>query len=98
LVFDNQGDYGNALKWYQRALDRKEKTLVMNHPSTLTTIHNMASVFDKQGEYDKALKWYQRALDGREKSLGMNHPVTARIVRDLEALRSLAAGTLTEAP
>ena len=58
----------------------------------------MAAVFKQQGEYDKALKWYQRVLDGREKSLGMDHPHTALIVRDLAALRSLAAGTLLEAP
>jgi len=58
----------------------------------------MASVFCKQGEYDKALKWYQRALDGSEKSLGMDHPHTVCIVRDLGALRSLAAGTLPKDP
>ena len=97
-VFDNQGEYDKALLWYQRALDGKEKTLGKDHPSTLNTVHNMALVFANQGEYDKALLWYQRALDGREKTLGMDHPHTERIVRDLGALRSLAAASLLEAP
>jgi tetratricopeptide (TPR) repeat protein len=64
IVFDNQGEYGKALEWYQRALDGKEKTLGKDHPSTLQTVNNMALVFSNQGEYGKALEWYQRALDG----------------------------------
>jgi tetratricopeptide (TPR) repeat protein len=38
LVFNNQGQYEKALKWYGRALDGREKTLRKDHPSTLDTV------------------------------------------------------------
>jgi len=80
-VFDNQGEYGKALEWYQRALDSCENNLGKDHPSTLYTISSMAVVFYHQGEYNKALEWHQRALDGREKTFGKNHPSTLRTVK-----------------
>lgn len=40
-VFYNQGGYEKALGCYQRALEGREKTLGEEHPSTLTTVHNM---------------------------------------------------------
>jgi tetratricopeptide (TPR) repeat protein len=83
LVFDNQGEYGKALEWYQRALDGCEKTLGKDHPSTLDTVNNMGLVFDNQGEYGKALEWYQRALDGKEKTLGKDHPSTLDTVNNM---------------
>jgi tetratricopeptide (TPR) repeat protein len=83
ISLDNMGNYRGALEWYQRALDGKEKTLGKNHPSTLNTVHNMASVFLKQGEYEKALEWYQRALDGKEKTLGKDHPFTLDTVNNM---------------
>jgi tetratricopeptide (TPR) repeat protein len=79
-------EYGKALEWYQRALDGFEKTLGKDHPSTLSTVHNMGSVFDHQGEYGKALEWYQRALDGRLKIYGEDHPSTRRTARNLASV------------
>jgi len=38
LVFNSQGEYDKALKWYQRALDGQEKSLGKDHPSTLTAV------------------------------------------------------------
>ncbi|KAF8533194.1 hypothetical protein BDD12DRAFT_947879 [Trichophaea hybrida] len=83
IVFWEKGDYSSALKWYQRALDGREKILGRDHPDTLTTVNNMALVFDKQGEYIKALEWYQRVLDGREKILGRDHPHTLTTVSNM---------------
>ena len=88
MVFDKQGAYDKALKWYQRALEGREKPLGKGHPSTLTTVHNNALVYH-QGECDKALKCYQCALKGREKTLGKDHPQTLDAARALGALRSL---------
>jgi len=86
-VFHKQGELEKALEWYQRALDGKEKTLGKDHPSTLSTVNNMAIVFHKQGEHEKALEWYQRALDGKEKTLGKGHPSTLKTAGRLRALR-----------
>ncbi|KAF8538700.1 hypothetical protein BDD12DRAFT_884441 [Trichophaea hybrida] len=85
-VLREKGDYPGALEWYQRALDGKEKTLGKDHPSTLSTVHNMALVFGSQGEYGKALEWYQRALDGKEKTLGKDHPSTLTTVNNMASV------------
>ena len=76
MVYVSQGEYTKALEWYQRALAAKEKSLGMDHPSTLDTVNNMANEYVSQGEYTKALELYQRALAGKEKLLGMDHTST----------------------
>jgi tetratricopeptide (TPR) repeat protein len=87
IVFFNQGEYGKALEWLQRALDGYENTLGKDHPSTLNTVNNMGVVFENQGEYGKALEWYQRALYGYESTLGKDHPSTRRTARNLASVR-----------
>jgi len=82
-IYLENGQYGKALQWHQRALDGYEKTLGKDHLSTLTTVHSMASVFDSQGDCGKALQWYQRALDGSEKTLGKDHPSTLTTVHSM---------------
>lgn len=47
-----------------------------NHPETLTSVNNIASLFHSEGEYEESLKWHQRAMEGREKSFGKEHPLT----------------------
>jgi tetratricopeptide (TPR) repeat protein len=74
IAFSKHGEYGQALGWYQQALDGYEKTLGKDHPSTLNTV-NMGSIFNRQ---DGALEWYQRALDGRQKKLGEDRPLTRK--------------------
>ncbi|MDR0736396.1 MAG: tetratricopeptide repeat protein, partial [Zoogloeaceae bacterium] len=77
FVFDEQGDYNEALEWYRKALDIKEKVLGKDHPDTATTYNNIALVYKAQGEYGKALEEYRKALDILEKVLGKDHPYTA---------------------
>ncbi|KAF8418665.1 hypothetical protein EV426DRAFT_510248, partial [Tirmania nivea] len=60
-----------------------ENALGVDHPDTLTTIHNMASIFDMQGQYGKALEWYARVLTGKEKALGVDPPDTLTTVRNM---------------
>jgi tetratricopeptide (TPR) repeat protein len=83
VVLVMTANYATAMECYQRALDGREKTLGMDHPDTLDTVHNMASAFDSQGEYGRALEWFQRALDGKEKTLGMDHPFTLATVNNI---------------
>ena len=76
LVFNTQGQSDKALKYYERALAGRQKSLGVDHPDTLTTVHNMELSYDSQGQYDKALKYYERAFLGRHTRLGGNHPDT----------------------
>ncbi|EPS38343.1 hypothetical protein H072_8027 [Dactylellina haptotyla CBS 200.50] len=86
LVFNKQGKYDEAMRWYERALAGKEKALGKEHPSILSTVHNIAIVFGSQGKYDEAMQWYERALAGSEKALGKDHPSTLSTVECLHTL------------
>ena len=46
------------------------------HPSTLTSVSNLAGVLRNQGKYDEAEQMNRRALEGSEKALGEEHPDT----------------------
>jgi len=79
-TFSRHGRYKQAVELYERALAGREKALGVDHPDTLSTVHNMAFVFGKQGHDEKALEWYERALVGEEKALGVDHPDTLTTV------------------
>jgi tetratricopeptide (TPR) repeat protein len=53
------------------------------HPDTLTSISDLASVLRNQGKYEAAEERNRRALAGREKVLGVEHPDTLTSVSDL---------------
>jgi len=76
-MYDDRGDYDNALVQYQKALAIQEKVLDTEHPNTATTYHNIGSVYDNMGKYEQALVYYLKALAIVEKVLGTEHPSTA---------------------
>jgi hypothetical protein len=44
------------------------------HPSTLTSMNNLAMVLSDQGKYEEAEAMHRQALGLREKALGKEHP------------------------
>ena len=86
FVYEAHGQYDSALQWYRRVLDGYEKTLGVDHLSTLNSVHDMASIFRKQGQYGKALEWYERVLAGEEKALGADHPDTLTTVHNMASI------------
>jgi tetratricopeptide (TPR) repeat protein len=76
-VFRAQGNYVEALKYFNYALAIRERE---KHPDTASTYNNIAEVFRTLGEYDKALKYYDDALIIYEKNL---HPDTAIVYNNM---------------
>ena len=76
-IKDAQGDYPEAVSFYERALEILKKTLPANHPSLATSYNNIGLVYYSMGEYSKALSFYERALEIKEKTLPANHPSLA---------------------
>ena len=72
-----------AMQMYQRALQDKERTLGVDHTSTLDTVNALGVLYAKQSKLGDAEKMYQRALQGKEKALGVEHTSTLRTVNDL---------------
>ena len=50
----------------RRALEGREKVLGKEHPDTLTSVNNLASVLQGQGKHEEAEQMNRRALEGRE--------------------------------
>jgi tetratricopeptide (TPR) repeat protein len=53
------------------------------HPETLTSVNNLASVLQNQGKYEEAEPTNRRALEVYEKALGKEHPFTLASVKNL---------------
>ncbi|CUS12354.1 unnamed protein product, partial [Tuber aestivum] len=47
-----------------------------DHPYTLTSVRNLASMLQRQGKYEESETMNRHALDGRKRILGPNHPKT----------------------
>jgi hypothetical protein len=54
----------------RQMLARREKVLGPEHPSTLTSMSNLALVLDSQGKYEEAESMNRQTLARREKVLG----------------------------
>ncbi|OBT53786.1 hypothetical protein VE04_07701 [Pseudogymnoascus sp. 24MN13] len=70
----------------QEAIVVRERELGVNHPDTLTSVSNLASVLQRQGRYKEAESMNRRALEGRERELGVNHPSTLTSVSNLASV------------
>ncbi|KAM6516645.1 hypothetical protein FALCPG4_014823 [Fusarium falciforme] len=78
-----RGRYEEAEQMHRRALDGCEKVLGREHPDTLTSVSNLASVLQSQGKYAEAELMNRRVLEGSEKVLGGEHPDTLTSVNNL---------------
>ncbi len=77
MVYNDKGDYDQALEYYRKALAIDEKVFGKEHPSTASLYSNIGSVYYDKGNYDQALKYYGKALAIEEKVFGKEHPSTA---------------------
>src|SRR5712692_5304313 len=66
----SQGRYDEAIPLAARALAIAEKVLGPEHPSTATSLNNLALMYQDTGAYAKAEPLHRRALAIREKVLG----------------------------
>ena len=46
-VYSDQGEYGKALQWYQKALKISEKVLGKEHPNTIIIVNNIEFIINK---------------------------------------------------
>jgi tetratricopeptide (TPR) repeat protein len=73
-VKDDQGEYQEAITFYEKSIESYKKTLPSNHPSLAMSYNNIGNVYAEMGDYSKALSYYEKALEIRQKSLPPNHP------------------------
>ena len=56
------------------------------HPSTATSLNNLASLYRDQSKYEQAEPLYRRALAIYEKALGLQHPDTQQVRQNYASL------------
>ncbi|CAF4378511.1 unnamed protein product, partial [Rotaria magnacalcarata] len=71
---DDQGKYPEAVKFYEKSLEIKRKTLPDDDASLAPIYSNIGGVYGRMGEYSKALEYYEKSLQIREISLPPTHP------------------------
>ena len=76
-IKDDQGDYAAAVKYYEKSIAIKQKTLPLGHADLATSYGNIGLVYNNMGEYSKALSYYEQALKIDQIALSVNHPSLA---------------------
>jgi tetratricopeptide (TPR) repeat protein len=71
---DKQGKYQEAVAFFEKSLEIKEKSLPTNHPDLAESYNNIGMVYNHMGEYSKALQFYEKSIQIRKISLPPNHP------------------------
>jgi tetratricopeptide (TPR) repeat protein len=83
---DDRAEYAAAELLYKRALAIYETILGSDHPSTATSLNNLALLYNNQGDFAAAEPLYKRAIVIREKTQGPEHPALATSLNNLAAL------------
>jgi tetratricopeptide (TPR) repeat protein len=73
-IKDTQGEYQEAIIFYEKSLAIKQQSLPTNHPSLASSYNNIGNVYDSIGDYPKALSSHEKALAIKQQSLLPNHP------------------------
>jgi tetratricopeptide (TPR) repeat protein len=73
----NQGEYQEAITFYEKALAIQQQSLPPNHPDLGFSYNNIGEVYRKMGDDSKALSSYEKALAIKQQSLPLNHPSLA---------------------
>ncbi len=90
------GDFRQAIRQHEKALQLREANLGETHEDTLESRNNLALVYRMAGRYDEAIRLHEQTLKQREAALGSEHPYTL-LSRSNLALAYWSAGRLDEA-
>jgi tetratricopeptide (TPR) repeat protein len=86
VVYLKLGHYTNAEQLLRTAVETRERTLGKEHPDTLGSVNNLASLLSDKGDYAEAEPLCRRALEAQERTLGKEHPDTLHSVNNLALL------------
>jgi tetratricopeptide (TPR) repeat protein len=78
LIKNRQGEYQEAITFYEKSLEIKEKTLPPNHLNLASSYNNIGSVYYSMGDNSKALSYYEKDLEIKQQSLPPTHPKLAK--------------------
>ncbi|MGQ9870315.1 tetratricopeptide repeat protein [Leptodesmis sp.] len=71
-----QKRYGEAEVLYLRSLSIREQQLGPDHPDTVTSLNNLATLYCSMGRYTEAEPLHKQSIAIFVAKLGLNHPNT----------------------
>jgi tetratricopeptide (TPR) repeat protein len=77
------GRYNEAEKAYAEVMETRKRVLGEEHPSTLTSMANLASTFRSQGRWKEAEELGKQVVENRKRVLGAEHPDTLTSMTEL---------------
>ena len=86
LKLHKQGKDKEATELAEEAVALAERTYGADHPQTLKSLYNLASLYEAQGLYGEAEPLLKRALEGFERTFGDEAPETLSAVSSLASL------------
>jgi len=86
IKYYKQGNYREALSYYQKSLLIYEEVLGLDHLNAANTYHNIGVLYQSMGDYSKSLEYAQKSLAIREKVLGSDHADSAQSYNHIGAL------------
>ena len=72
-----------AEQLHREALELKKSVLGPDHPSTLTSVNNLALVIKERGNYEEAETMFRQTLQLFQKTNGLEHPSTFKRMNNL---------------
>jgi tetratricopeptide (TPR) repeat protein len=86
--YEALGRYEVAVEMEENALNVRQELLGQKHPSTLTSMNNLALVLSGQGKYAEAEEMCRQVSELRETVLGKEHPDTLTSMNNLAEVLS----------
>jgi tetratricopeptide (TPR) repeat protein len=74
LVKNAQGEYEEAITFFEKALPIQQQSRPPNHPDLARSYKNIGNVYRSMGDYPRALSFYEKPLAIEQQSLPPNHP------------------------
>ena len=82
-VMRENGDWNNAEQLENQVMDMRKKLLGAEHPDTLASMGDLASIYCNQGRWNEAEQLHIQVIDMTKKLLGAEHPDTLKSMGDL---------------
>jgi tetratricopeptide (TPR) repeat protein len=82
-VTNEKGDYDSSLKWFEKSLEIKIRTLKPDHPNIANTHNSIAIIHQRKHDYTRAVESYEKTLVIWKKVYGEDHPDVATCLSNM---------------
>jgi hypothetical protein len=92
-MLSHQGKYEQAEEMHRQALKLRETALGKEHPSTLTSMSNLASIYRNQKRWNEAETLEIQVMETRSTVLDKEHPDTLPSMSNLAHIPTKQVGS-----